>query len=79
MTYNHDINNLQKNYSPMHADRNRRKFRRSRMADSEYEDQEKEINDSIKYEDDIDAKIREFKEYESTTMVRIYRTDPEKD
>ncbi len=49
------------------------------MADSEYEDQEKEINDSIKYEDDIDAKIREFKEYESTTKVRIYRTDPEKD
>ncbi len=79
MVYNHDINSLQKHYSPIHADRNRRKFKRSRTQIDEYEDQEEEFNESVKYESDIDAKIQEFKDYEAAARVRIYKTDPRND
>lgn len=73
MTYNHDMNNLQKNYNPM----SNRRWKKNGNPPSEYDDQE--INESKKYEADIDKKIREFKEYESKTNVRIYQMDEVKD
>lgn len=78
LTYNNDINNLQKNYSPLHN----RKWRPNKFNEiklNEYSDLEMEINEWKKYEADIEDKIREYKEYESTPRVRIYKRNPVKD
>ena len=73
MIYNHDIKNLQKNFSPL----NSRNWKKNRPL-SEYEDQENNINDLKKYESEIDAKIREFKEYEEIGHIRIFKIDSNK-
>jgi len=61
LTYNYDMNHLQRTYAP--------------ITDRRWKSQntiKKEI-DPKTYEAEIDDKIREYKEYESTTNVRIYK------
>lgn len=75
LTYNHDINNLQRAYAPVYN----RRWNRNRDQANVNNQQEfaKEEVDSRQFEADIDEKIRDYKEYESKTNVRIYKLNPQ--
>lgn len=71
MTYNHDIDNLQKQFAPIKPKRSRwTRKEDSKINRNLTEDLE---DDPKKYEEDIDNKIRAFKEYDETPRIRIYQ------
>lgn len=72
LIYNHDITSLQRHYAPIN---NRQLMANQRTRKRmENEDGTKERTDQ-EFEAEIDDKIRQYKEYESTTNVHMYKID----
>ena len=69
MSYNNDINRLRRFYAPSY----------DRISQAELHAHKSENFDSLKYEAEIDEKIREFKKYEETPNIRIYKSNPKKE